>query len=118
MKRERERQGRIKTNPLGELVLVAMATIITSHLGEQEQGERRGGGGGEKGRKTGWRLEYEGRTREEEKCQIHRKCAEMSERGGKVGSVNTSGTTFPSRDLPPSTQTAGRRSDPINAPDL
>lgn len=43
--REREREGegeegRIKTNPLCELVLVAMATIITSHLGEQEQGER------------------------------------------------------------------------------
>lgn len=35
----REREGRIKTNPLCELVLVAMATIITSHLGEQEQGE-------------------------------------------------------------------------------
>lgn len=47
MKRERgrKREGRIKTNPLCELVLVAMATIITSHLGEQEQGERRGGGG-------------------------------------------------------------------------
>lgn len=61
MKRERERRGRIKTNPLGELVLVAMATIITSHLGEQEQGERGGGGGrgGEKGRKTGRRLGYE-----------------------------------------------------------
>lgn len=53
MKRERERQGRIKTNPLGERVLVAMATIITSHLGEQEQGEGRGGG--KKGRKTGQR---------------------------------------------------------------
>lgn len=36
--RGREREGRIKTNPLCELVLVAMATIITSHLGEQEQG--------------------------------------------------------------------------------
>lgn len=61
MKRERERRGRIKTNPLGELVLVAMATIITSHLGEQEQGERGGGGGrgGEKGRKMGRRLGYE-----------------------------------------------------------
>ena len=44
------REGRIKTNPLCELVLVAMATIITSHLGEQEQGGRGwewwGGGGG------------------------------------------------------------------------
>lgn len=47
---EGEREGRIKTNPLCELVLVAMATIITSHLGEQEQGERRGGGGREKER--------------------------------------------------------------------
>lgn len=56
MKREKERQGRIKTNLLVELVLVAMATIITSHLGVQEQGERRGGrGGGEKGRKAGQR---------------------------------------------------------------
>jgi hypothetical protein len=36
---EREETGRIKTNPLGELVLVAMATVITLHLGEQEQGE-------------------------------------------------------------------------------
>lgn len=35
-------EGRIKTNPLCELVLVAMVTIITSHLGEQEQEERRG----------------------------------------------------------------------------
>lgn len=53
--REREREGeegRIKTNPLCELVLVAMATIITSHLGEQEQGER-GWGGGETGRRYG-----------------------------------------------------------------
>ena len=48
--RASEREGRIKTNPLCELVLVAMATIITSHLGEQEQGERRGGGGREKER--------------------------------------------------------------------
>lgn len=37
--REREEWGRIKTNLLWELVLVAMATIITLHLGEQEQGE-------------------------------------------------------------------------------
>lgn len=35
-------EGRIKTNPLCERVLVAMVTIITSHLGEQEQGGRRG----------------------------------------------------------------------------
>ena len=58
--REREREGRIKTNPLCELVLVAMATIITSHLGEQEQGEGRGGGGGERKKERrdggrGWR---------------------------------------------------------------
>ena len=37
--REREEWGRIKTNLLWELVLVAMATIITLHLGEQEEGE-------------------------------------------------------------------------------
>lgn len=45
----RGREGRIKTNPLCERVLVAMATIITSHLGEQERGEKGGGVGG------GWR---------------------------------------------------------------
>lgn len=50
----RGREGRIKTNPLCERVLVAMATIITSHLGEQE--EEFGGGGG------GWRgVEGEGK---------------------------------------------------------
>lgn len=49
--RERKGEGRIKTNPLCEPVLVAMATIITSHLGKHEQGKRRGGGGGEKERK-------------------------------------------------------------------
>lgn len=43
----RGREGRIKTNPLCERVLVAMATIITSHLGEQERGEKGGGAGGE-----------------------------------------------------------------------
>jgi len=41
--KERGREGQIKTNPLCELVLVAMATIITSHLGEQEQEEEEGG---------------------------------------------------------------------------
>lgn len=41
----RGREGRIKTNPLCERVLVAMATIITSHLGEQERGEKGGGVG-------------------------------------------------------------------------
>lgn len=41
----RGRGGRIKTNPLCERVLVAMATIITSHLGEQERGEKGGGVG-------------------------------------------------------------------------
>lgn len=44
--KERRRECRIKTNPLCELVLVAMATIITSHLVEQEQGERMGGKNG------------------------------------------------------------------------
>lgn len=58
--RERERAG-LKTNPLCELVLVAMVTIITSHLGEQEQEgreqEERGVGGGERKRKRpGWEL--------------------------------------------------------------
>lgn len=48
---ERGRKGRIKTNPLCELVLVAMATIITSHLGEQEQGERKRRGGRKKERR-------------------------------------------------------------------
>lgn len=37
--REREETGRIKTNLLCELVSVAMATVLTLHLGEQEQGE-------------------------------------------------------------------------------
>lgn len=49
-----------------------MATIITSHLGEQEQGERKGGGGGERGKKDGTEVGYEGTEagRENEKCQI------------------------------------------------
>lgn len=46
------RRDRIKTNPR-ELVLVAIATIITSHLGEQEQkrewGERDRGRDGDRG---------------------------------------------------------------------
>lgn len=56
--REGGREGWIKTNPLCERVLVAMATIITSHLGEQEQGERKrgGGGGGKKERRDGGRV--------------------------------------------------------------
>jgi len=48
---EKGREGRIKTNPLCELVLVAMATIITSHLGEQEQEEEEEEEGREKERK-------------------------------------------------------------------
>lgn len=54
-------EGRIKTNPLCELVLVAMVTIITSHLGEQEQGEERGAGEGVGGGR-GW----DGMKRQEE----------------------------------------------------
>lgn len=57
----RGREGRIKTNPLCERVLVAMATIITSHLGEQERGEKGGGVGGRWRRVGGW----EGKRREE-----------------------------------------------------
>lgn len=51
--RERNGEGRIKTNPLCEPVLVAMATIITSHLGKQELGKRRGGGGKERKNERG-----------------------------------------------------------------
>lgn len=106
-KRERERgergkrrEGRIKTNPLCELVLVAMATIITSHLGEQEQGERRGGGEREEGKKKKererrdrgrgmktWRQEEGGGEKKNEKmkCQIPgtvQKCQGEESRGG------------------------------------
>lgn len=47
-----------------------METIITSHLGEQEQGER--GGGGERGKKDGTEVGYEGTEagQENKKCQI------------------------------------------------
>lgn len=56
--RSGEAEGRIKTNPLCELVLVAMVTIITSHLGEKEQGASTRGRGEKKmgqrcGTKTG-----------------------------------------------------------------
>lgn len=124
--REREREGeegRIKTNPLCELVLVAMATIITSHLGEQEQGER-GGGGGETGRRYGMkRCKQErgrswGKTKKKEekkrKCQIPgsvQKCHRRERGGGGGGGVcggvwflDARGTTFWTRD-PPLTQT-------------
>ena len=58
---ERKREGRrIKTNPLCELVLVAMETIITSHLGEHE----RKGGGGEMGQRG------EERWRDEGNCPV------------------------------------------------
>lgn len=57
----RGREGRIKTNPLCERVLVAMATIITSHLGEQERGEKGGGVERRWMRLVEWGVEREGK---------------------------------------------------------
>lgn len=89
-----EGEGRIKTNPLCELVLVAMATIITLHLGEQEQGDRRGGGkeeGTEEGDEAGERTQL---GENEKLCKSQELCRKMSRRekcdsstpGGKLSS--------------------------------
>jgi len=51
-------EGRIKASPLCALVLVAMATFITWHLGKGErekEGERKDGAGQEKKRRERWR---------------------------------------------------------------
>lgn len=110
---EKGREGRIKTNPLCELVLVAMATIITSHLGEQEQEEeeeeegrekerkkeRRDGKVGDEDVKAGARTQL-GEKRENEMSDP-RNCAEMSRRGGgqKCDSSMPGGQLFELRTL-------------------
>lgn len=116
----RGREGRIKTNPLCERVLVAMATIITSHLGEQERGEKGGGAGGRwrrvggvgregKGRKTGQRWGRETRRQDavegkrgKMKCQIPgsgHKC--QGGEGGKSVMPQCQWDNFSTQDPPP-----------------